>query len=188
MGVAPESVRAPDAWLTEVERERAARFLREQDRASFVAAHLLVRLAAAAYLGADPGGLTLVQHCPTHGPGHGKPSILEVPGLGVSLSHTRGYVAAAAGPGRVGVDAERIKEGPLDRMLAEHVGAGPDVTDNTALIRLWALKEAMIKRGELTLDRMRERHEPGGHVLEWAEPDGVIVVAVTDVRAERMAV
>lgn len=190
MGGRPEEVRAPEEWLTTVELERASRFLIAADRAAFVAAHLLVRLCAAEVLGTPPDRLTLLQHCEVHGPGHGRPYLREAPELGVSLSHTRGYVCAAAGPGRVGVDAERVRPGPLDEALAgvvltEHERSR--VTTYEDLIRLWARKEALIKRGELSLDRMRDGDgaADGRHVLEWrAEPD-IVVAVITDTPARR---
>ncbi|WP_240506132.1 4'-phosphopantetheinyl transferase family protein [Thermoactinospora rubra] len=189
-GARPEEVDAPPSWLTPVERERAGRLRQEADRRAFVAAHLLVRLCAAEFLGRHPGTLTLLQRCPVHGPGHGVPYLEEAPGLGVSLSHTRGYVCAAVGEGRVGVDAERVPDGPLDEALAGMVLApGERVTGNRELIRLWARKEALIKRGELTLDGMRGTPwRPRGHLLEWETPDGVLVAVVTDAPARRLGV
>ncbi|HEX4817575.1 MAG TPA: 4'-phosphopantetheinyl transferase superfamily protein [Nonomuraea sp.] len=190
MGGRPDEVRAPEKWLTEVERERAARFRFESDRASFVSAHLLVRLCAAAALDADPAGLTLVQYCDLHGPGHGRPVIEEAPGLGVSLSHTRGYVCAAAGPGAVGVDAERVPRGPLDELLADRVLTPREralVTGNDELIRHWTRKEALIKRGELTLDRLDSADDDlaGRHLLEWTAGPDIRVAVITDAPARR---
>ncbi|MFI7446785.1 4'-phosphopantetheinyl transferase family protein [Nonomuraea sp. NPDC049714] len=193
MGGRPEEVHAPEEWLTEVERERAATFRFDADRLSFTAAHLLVRICAAAVLGVRADELTLLQHCDTHGPGHGRPYLEQAPSLGVSFSHTRGYVCAAAGHGRVGVDAERIPAGPLDETLArmaltprERAG----VTGNDELIRLWTRKEALIKRGELSLDRMgaADQDWTGRHLLEWrAEPD-ILVAVVTDAEAGRLPI
>lgn len=184
----PEEIDAPSSWLTPVERQRAERLLRETDRRAYVAAHLLVRLAAAACLETDPALLTLRQHCATHGPGHGKPYLEEFPGLSVSLSHTRGYVSAAAGPGRVGVDVERVPPGPLNEALAAAVAApGERVRDSRELIRLWVRKEALIKRGELTLDDMRTRPwRASGHLLEWESADDVLGTAITDRPARRI--
>ncbi|MEU6997887.1 4'-phosphopantetheinyl transferase superfamily protein [Nonomuraea sp. NPDC046570] len=152
-------VAGDERWLTPVERERAARFRRDSDRRAFVAAHLLVRHCAAAYLDLPPDRVTLLQHCEVHGPGHGRPYLEQAPELGVSLSHSRDHVCAAVGAGRVGVDCEQIPEGPLDEGLAAQVLAPRErawVRDNADLIRLWTRKEALIKRGELTLDRLRE--------------------------------
>ncbi|MFI7704730.1 4'-phosphopantetheinyl transferase family protein [Nonomuraea sp. NPDC049480] len=190
MGGRPDEVRAPEEWLTEVERERAARFRFEHDRAAFVAAHLLVRLCAAAALDADPGGLTLLQRCHLHGPGHGKPYVEQSPGLGVSLSHTRGYVCAAAGPGKVGVDAEHVPRGPLDELLADRVLTPREralVTGNDELIRHWTRKEALVKRGELSLDRLGSVDDDlaGRHLLEWTAGPDIRVAVITDAPAQR---
>ncbi|MBG0817493.1 4'-phosphopantetheinyl transferase superfamily protein [Planomonospora sp. ID82291] len=184
--------------LTEVERGRAAAFARESDRRDFVAAHVLVRRCAAKVAGVPEDRLTLLQVCEHHGPGHGRPYIAEIPRLGVSLSHTRGYVCAAAGPGLIGVDAERVPPGPLDASLAGQVLAPAEralVGGNTGLIRLWTRKEALVKRGELTLDGLRTadlsalpldlppdgRHDlrwQGRHLLEWrAGRDGGEIAA-----------
>ncbi|GAA3806576.1 hypothetical protein GCM10022226_28340 [Sphaerisporangium flaviroseum] len=143
--------------LTLAENERAERFLQERDRHDFVAAHLLVRQCAATYLGLSANDLTLVQHCEEHGPGHGRPSIMEVPDLGVSLSHTPGYVCAVVGMGQVGVDAELAPEGDADPEVAG-LALTPRETalvggDNRRMIRQWVRKEALVKRGELSLDR-----------------------------------
>ncbi|MBE1561266.1 4'-phosphopantetheinyl transferase family protein [Nonomuraea africana] len=202
MGGTAGEVPGSPAWLTDVERERAARFVRDADRVAFVAAHLLVRHCAAAFLGLPPEKVTLLQHCDVHGPGHGRPYLEQAPDLGVSLSHTRGYVCAAVGRGRVGVDAERVPAGPLDGGLAAQALTAREralVTDNAGLIRLWARKEALVKRGELTLDRLREvdlsglgdgpRFEwQGRHFLEWTAPDDVLVTIVTDCPATRVTV
>jgi len=193
MGDRPERVRAPREWLTEVERERAAAFRFEADREAFVAAHLLVRLCAAAALGARPDELTLAQHCDVHGPGHGRPYLEQAPELGVSFSHTRGYVCAAAGRGRVGVDTERVPPGPLDEALAGLALTPAErarVTGNDELIRLWTRKEALIKRGELSLGEMAgsDQDWTDRHLLEWREEPGILVAVVTDAPAVRVPV
>ncbi|MER6947712.1 4'-phosphopantetheinyl transferase superfamily protein [Nonomuraea sp. NPDC000554] len=192
MGGRPDEINAPIGWLTAVERERAARFRHEADRQSFVAAHLLVRLCAAAFLGAEASGLTLLQHCDEHGPGHGRPYLEGFPQVSVSLSHTRGYVCAAAGPGRVGVDAERVPPGPLDEALAA-VALTPreraTVTGNDDLIRLWTRKEALIKRGELTIDAMAADYDwTRSHLLEWSVEPDIVVAVITDAPAARVPV
>ncbi|MFC5832051.1 4'-phosphopantetheinyl transferase superfamily protein [Nonomuraea insulae] len=193
MGGHPDEVRAPDDWLTEVERERAAHFMFEQDRVCFIAAHLLIRICAAAVLDADPRELTLLQYCDLHGLGHGRPYLEQAPDLGVSFSHTRGYVCAAAGPGKVGVDAEHVRPGPLDKMLADRVLTPREralVTGNDELIRHWTRKEALIKRGELTLDKLGAGGDDltGRHLLEWSTGPDIRVAIVTDAPARRVAI
>ncbi|MGN9839304.1 4'-phosphopantetheinyl transferase family protein [Nonomuraea sp. H19] len=193
MGGHPGEVRAPEEWLTEVERERAARFQFEADRACFVAAHLLARLCAAAALGAEPQELTLLQYCDVHGPGHGRPYLEQAPEFGISFSHTRGYVCAAAGPGKVGVDAERVPAGALDEMLADRVLTPREralVTGNEELIRHWTRKEALVKRGELTLDGFGsvDGDLPGRHLLEWSAGPDIRVAVITDAPARRVPI
>ncbi|MDF5755911.1 phosphopantetheinyl transferase-like protein [Spongiactinospora sp. TRM90649] len=190
--------------LTETERGRAARMRRPADRADYIAAHLLARHCAAELLGRPPGTLTLAQRCgDCDATGHGRPYFAEAPEVGVSLTHTRGYVCAAAGPGKVGVDAERVPDGPFDDAVAGQSLAPGEVavvTGNRALIRQWVRKESLVKRGELTLAGLRSLDlsalpldEPGvaralrwqgRHLLEWAEGD-VLVTAITDSPARR---
>ncbi|MGP3955186.1 4'-phosphopantetheinyl transferase family protein [Nonomuraea sp. 3N208] len=193
MGGHPDEVRAPEDWLTAVERERADRFRFPEDRASFVAAHLLARLCAAAALGAEPGELTLLQHCDLHGPGHGRPYLEQAPELGLSFSHTRRYVCAAAGLGKVGVDAEHVPAGPLDEMLADRVLTPREralVTGNDDLIKHWTRKEALIKRGELSLDRLGSGGDDlnGRHLLEWRAEPGIRVAVIADAPVKRLPI
>ncbi|WP_236242995.1 hypothetical protein [Streptomyces sp. CC228A] len=93
--------------LAPYEQDRAARLAPGQQRDDYLAAHVLVRVCAARLLGVDPAVLVLGQRCAgCGGEDHGRPFLRGLPGVGVSLSHTRGAVAAAAGPGPVGVDVE----------------------------------------------------------------------------------
>lgn len=189
--------------LTDAERERAERFTRKQDRLDFVAAHLLVRHCAAELLGTRACVLTVVQRCERCGKAHGRPWLAEAPEVSISLAHTSGYVCAVAGYGRVGVDAEHATTGPADEKLVELALTPAEAAlvgrDNRGLIRQWVRKEALVKRGELTLDRLREadlsalplddsgRHPgvsvplewQGRHFVEWTAGT-VIATAITD--------
>ncbi|MFD7641036.1 4'-phosphopantetheinyl transferase family protein [Kitasatospora sp. NPDC059795] len=162
-----EVLARPDAderLLTDVERERADRFRRPADRDDYVAAHLLVRYCAAAHLGIDPADVAFGQQCPGCGrTGHGRPLLTDRPGVHLSLSHTGGNIAAAAGPVPIGVDVEHL--GPrnndpatlghvLSPAEAELVRRHPDPT--RAFLRQWVRKEALIKLGRATLDRLPE--------------------------------
>ncbi|MDQ3898414.1 MAG: 4'-phosphopantetheinyl transferase superfamily protein [Actinomycetota bacterium] len=196
----------PVALLTGAEQHRASRFRFVRDRRDFVAAHVLARVAGAGVLGVDPGSLTLVQRCDRCGEPHGVPSFAEAPGVGVSVSHTRGYVAAAVGPGQVGVDTEGTASGfRLDEGLASYVlapgerallAAAPD--RRHAFVRLWVRKEAMVKCGRGSLDDLSAvdvsttplvdlssapaciRDGDGQFLLEWQDPEqGVLGAAVT---------
>ncbi|MER5640359.1 4'-phosphopantetheinyl transferase superfamily protein [Kitasatospora sp. NPDC002227] len=150
--------------LNALEEQRAARFRREEDRRNFVAAHLLVRICATRLLGVGAAPLEFAQQCPDCGlADHGRPYLPGHPRLQVSLSHTRGVVAAAAGYGTVGVDVELPQRGALDAALlqrvlspaeTELVRAQPD--PEGAFLRQWVRKEALIKVGRTTLDTMGE--------------------------------
>ncbi|MFE6745754.1 4'-phosphopantetheinyl transferase family protein [Kitasatospora purpeofusca] len=200
-------LRHPEAGehlLTAVEKERAARFRYESGRVDFTAGHVLVRLCAARLLGVPAASLTLAQHCPDCGKGdHGKPYLPDHLGISVSLSHTKGVVAAAAGHRPIGVDVELTDRGGtlLDvapRVLTEEelrqVRAHADPA--RAFLRLWVRKEALIKVGRTTLDGLAAvdlsglpLDLPGGRpllgrfedleLLDWAdEAHGAAVAAV----------
>ncbi|SNS38325.1 4'-phosphopantetheinyl transferase [Geodermatophilus saharensis] len=192
--------------LTARERRRRDALHHPADRESYAAAHLLVRYCAAAVAGRALATLELVQRCPECGSGdHGRPSVAGLPGLHVSLAHTRGAVVAAADRHPVGVDVE----GPPAR------GAGPTVSPHplptytltpaeirrvrsaedpaTAFLRSWVRKECLVKVGAATLDDLSRIEvdpcpgpSPGDgpaigrfgalHVVDWF--DDVLGVAV----------
>jgi 4'-phosphopantetheinyl transferase len=188
------------AWLTPAEVDRAARFVQDTDRRDFVAAHLLVRQVAAAVLGAPPESVRLTQRCERCGGPHGRPFLPAYPDLWVSLSHSRGVVAAAAGGVPVGVDIELLDgshDGLLDsshvltsteRELVRRAGKdGPEAAAR-AFLRLWVRKETLVKLGRITLDSLptvdvsalpvepagdvdqRALVDDGLHLLDWSHP------------------
>lgn len=139
---------ASDAWLGSDERQRASRFLREDDRRRFVLARGLVRAVLGRVTGIAPAALAFdVQP-------HGKP-VLRDGGVHFNLSHTRGMIALALSREvEVGVDVEAIDRrlDPL-RLAARNFSA----SENAALadaeasqqparfIEIWTLKEAYVK-------------------------------------------
>ena len=165
------------ALLTAAEQERAAGFGPAADRDAYLAAHVLVRLCAAQALGAEPGELTVVQRCDTCGGPHGRPTLVEAPGVCVSWSHTRGGVAAVAGRGPVGVDIEGLRGRDFALLRRKTLTPGElnwaDAQPNpdAAFLRLWTRKEALIKVGRLTLGRMARADLVGdaaAPVAHWA--------------------
>nr|WP_237419216.1 4'-phosphopantetheinyl transferase superfamily protein [Kitasatospora sp. SID7827] len=201
-----EVLARPDAderLLADYERERLRRFLRPADRDDYLAAHLLVRYCAAALLGTDPAEVAFGQRCPGCGEAtHGRPYLTDRPGTHLSLSHSGGVVAAAAGPVPVGVDVEHLGPRTSDPAALETVlspaeralvRAHPDPT--TAFLRLWVRKEALIKLGRTSLDALAEldlshlpldppdpsaRHRDGDlHYLELATPTALLAAAAT---------
>jgi len=149
--------------LTPAEKKRSTGLSDEAARRDFIAAHLLVRVCAAAVTGIPIAQLRIVQHCLTCGGPHGRPTLAEYPELHVSMSHAGGAVAAAVGPCPVGLDIERIGAGhnrsPVySRVLAatERAIVERDPDPGSAFLRQWVRKEAMVKVGAGQLVRLTE--------------------------------
>jgi 4'-phosphopantetheinyl transferase len=149
----------PLATLTSVERARAGEFRSPADTDDFVAAHLLVRECAAKLLGTGAEQIVIEQRCERCGGPHGWPAVAGEPVIRPAWSHSRGHVAAVAADRRVGVDIElRTASGVEDGLLARsatedearRVRADPDPVG--AFLRLWVVKEALVKAGAITLD------------------------------------
>ncbi|MGW2372035.1 MULTISPECIES: 4'-phosphopantetheinyl transferase family protein [Kitasatospora] len=201
-------LRHPEAGehlLTEIERARAARFRLESGRTDYVAGHVLVRLCAARLLGVPAAGLVLAQECPDCGlADHGKPYLPDHPEVQVSLSHTRGVVAAGAGLRPVGVDVELAARGGSLGAVARRVLAPAELAlvesaaePGLAFLRQWVRKESLIKVGRATLDTLGQVDmsalpldvPPGAplrsrfedlHLLDWTDPEhGAAVAAVS---------
>ncbi|VVD77641.1 4'-phosphopantetheinyl transferase family protein [Pandoraea terrigena] len=165
-----------DAHLSPDERRRADAFSRSSDREDYVAAHILARVAAARVTcgthGPGPAARTyvLVQRCERCGGAHGRPRLPAHPGLHVSLSRTRGAVAAACAIAPVGIDVEHWDEAWLAdadlpgvnerERIRLNAFAGVAYTHHApspralAWLRLWTRKESLIKVGDATLDAM----------------------------------
>ncbi|RAJ82397.1 MULTISPECIES: 4-phosphopantetheinyl transferase [unclassified Streptomyces] len=131
------------------ERRRLALVRVPSRRDDVLAARLLLRWCVARVLGRPPDAVEVRQHCPDcRGTGHGRPFLPGQPGLGISMSHADGLVAAAVGPGPVGVDIERDDRVPPGRDVllrhfpaaAHHPGADP--------LRQWVEAEARFKAGD----------------------------------------
>ncbi len=139
-----------DAELTGAERARHDRLRFAADRDAYRAAHLLVRACAGELLGVAPERVRLQQHCPRCGStDHGRPSIAGEPEVWVSLSHTRGHVAAVAATAACGIDVESvagsIPRAALTPRERTWLDAEPDPL--RAFTRLWVRKEALVKAG-----------------------------------------
>lgn len=150
--------------LTGPEQDRLFRLRHPEDREDFLAAHLLVRLCSARLLGLPTTEIAIVQRCPTCGGPHGQPEVVGHPEVGVSLAHSHGVVAAAAGPVPVGVDVEAFPPttefvaGELSAVLTaaemEVIEAATD--PQRAVLLAWARKEACLKAGLVDLDGLEE--------------------------------
>jgi 4'-phosphopantetheinyl transferase len=118
--------------LSAAERERAARFLRVEDRDRWIAARTALRTLLGAYAGADPRALRFAE-----GP-HGKPALAnDAGGLRFNLSHSAGTALVAVALGReVGVDVE------LPRRAVEHVALARRVLCAAEADRIAAIEDA----------------------------------------------
>ena len=193
---------AGEHLLTPRERRRAGALRHRADRDAYVAAHHLVRHCAAALTGRPVEALELVQECADCGSTeHGRPSIAGVPGLHVSLAHTRGAVVAGADRRPIGVDVEGARTRDLDPALLAHTLTAAEAArvrsasdPPSAFVRHWVRKECLVKLGVVTLDelshveldptteqdveegRTRSRFGPL-HLLDWVDPTLDVAVA-----------
>ena len=147
-----ESLRAAFARIiSDTERERAARIRLDSDRITFVAAHALKRLQLSYLTGIAPQQLAL-RYGPT-----GKPyvdaGIHE--DLHFSISHTNGFVAAAAAIGyEIGIDVEACNRRADTMKIARRHFLAREIVELRKLrgrarrehfFALWTLKEALLK-------------------------------------------
>lgn len=91
------------------ERERVGRLADEVSARAYVALHVLARVEIGRVLGRRPESVRFDRTCPDCGRQHGRPRLLDDPGLHVSLSRSGSVVALAlARSGPVGVDVEHV--------------------------------------------------------------------------------
>lgn len=169
--------------LNAVERERCERFRFPEDRASFVAAHVLVRVCAAELLGLRPEEIGIVQRCEVCDGPHGRPTVTGRPEVSVSLSHTRGYVAAAAAFSACGIDIEPLRPvEPIESVLTARerrwLAKQPDPAG--VFLRLWVRKEALVKAGLGRIEALNriDALRPGGRLTDWSSADAVGAFAI----------
>ena len=141
------------SWLSEDERGRAARFIRQQDQVRFVLAHGGLRVVLGRYLGIGPDVLDLYRS------EAGKPSLTRElrgePGITFNMSHAHGRALIAVSKGQeVGVDLERIRSDVEVAKLSERFFAPSEHATIMQLaqeqrasrfFRYWVSKEAVLK-------------------------------------------
>ncbi|MGQ0572620.1 MAG: 4'-phosphopantetheinyl transferase family protein [Pseudonocardia sp.] len=147
--VDPEDAPGLVALLDEHERSRLRRFRRDADRARYLAAHALVRLALGELLDVDGAGIEIDRTCRC-GEQHGKP-VVRGGGPGFSLTHSGDLVGVAIRhDGPVGLDAEGVRALADLPAMARHTRSpaeavrGDPVTPATFFIS-WTRKEALLK-------------------------------------------
>jgi 4'-phosphopantetheinyl transferase len=135
---------ADEGLLDEVERTRAAAFVRPDDRARFVVGAALLKDSVADQMRRPARSVRVDRRCARCGGPHGRP---QVPGSGlhVSLSHSGSLVAVAlTQAGAVGIDVEHRTARALPtarRTLtaSEPLGRPED------LYTYWCRKESVVK-------------------------------------------
>ena len=166
--------------LDDAERARVARFADRADRAAFVAAHGMLRLALSAYADRPPREWRFAASAA------GKPVLAGAArGLDVafSLSHARSIVACAIAPaGPVGIDVEAVPDAAPGASLLALCCTPGERAMLTSLGRdalplafsvLWTMKEAALKalgtglalpldRVECAVDPPRIVRQPAG--------------------------
>ncbi|WP_380285855.1 4'-phosphopantetheinyl transferase family protein [Kitasatospora purpeofusca] len=168
--------RAALGRLDEEEHRRAARFVREADRTTYLAAHVALRGVLGRRLGAAPESLVFVREpCPDCSGPHGRPRLADGgPGAPhFSLSHGGGRVLIGVAAVPVGVDVEPLPGAESVEVLspalhpaerAELADVGP-ADRPRAFARLWTRKEAYLKGLGIGLGR-----PPAADYLGTAEP------------------
>lgn len=142
------------ALLTAQECARHARLARAEDRRAYLAAHLLVRDCVAELLSGTRAAVVIGSRCPGCGAeGHGRPHVVGDSDLHVSLSHSRGHVAAAAAYVPCGIDVEAVPaRWPASALsVAERAWVGEQSDPAASFTRLWVRKEALAKGGHGSL-------------------------------------
>jgi 4'-phosphopantetheinyl transferase len=174
---------APTDVVSDAERLRAARLLREVDRRRYLAAHAITRTVLALLLNVPPKDV----HFETGA--HGKPRLAGESTLTFNLSHSGdcGLLAVAAGC-EVGVDIEQQR--PIDLMGIARHSFSPCEFDTLsryseslrvdAFYRCWTRKEAVVKAHgsglSCPLNSFTVDMEPGVHQFVELPPssDGLV--------------
>lgn len=178
--------------LSPASAARRSRLVRTQDRDDFTAARRVALLLMGFLHNSPPSNYEIHQMCGVCGGPHGRPSIPNPSNWDVSWAHDQGVVAAAVGPGRIGVDVllatPRAGDGDL------HLD-GPQIADLEVITRA----EALVKVGSGNLDDLLGKGAQLGTqgssdnvylsdnnqrvVVESANFDGVIVSVASTRRA-----
>jgi 4'-phosphopantetheinyl transferase len=145
--------RADLSVLDAQEQGRVAKIIRDQDRDSYLVAHLAVRHLLGKHLGVAPAEIVLSRDpCPNCAAPHGRP-VLAGPARPVefSLSHGGDLVLVGIAETAVGVDVEAVPDGEVAANLCArlHPDEQREITAaerlDDAFARVWARKEAYLK-------------------------------------------
>lgn len=161
------SVTPLDPWA----RDRFNTLKREADRQDFLAARVLAKLALSKVTGLPSNLVSIEQFCADcNALGHGRPFFPSHPDIFVSWSHQDGIVMAAVSTLDIGVDVEKLTFIPAAPDFCESVLSDRELSFLNKLpaisadgrnfkqlyvARQWVRKEAIIKLGDCSLDRLR---------------------------------
>jgi len=150
---APRDLLARSVWLSDDERQRAARFYFEPDRERYIAARAMLRRLLGNYAGVQPHEVVFRYGA------RGKPEV-EQPAVARSISFNvshRGALAlyAFARDSEIGIDVERLRDVPEALAIARNhftpaetkllEKAENPYAVQECFFRLWTRKEAVIK-------------------------------------------
>ncbi len=149
----PSFVEQCRSWLSEDERGRAARFIRQQDQLRFVLAHGGLRAVLSRYLGIGPYMIEMYRS------EAGKPSLRSElagqPAITFNMSHAHGRALIAVSKGQeIGVDLEAIRPDVEVVNLSERYFTSsehatimqlPQEQRAARFFRYWVSKEAVLK-------------------------------------------
>ena len=153
--------------ISVAEAARAARFRFAADRASYTAAHSLLRRVLAAMADCDPCALSFVaERSGKPVPDPAAPFSRRLAGIHFNISHARGLVAVAIARQPVGVDVEQsrpvaeMRDLVIELMSVPALAAFDAEQDKpTLFMRLWTLSEAYLKAsGEGLIGSTRDLH------------------------------
>lgn len=143
-------------FLSQDERQRAARFHFKKDRAGYTAARSILRLLLGHYLNQEPASLRFIYS--THGKPLLNPQSETTTNLEFNLSHSAGKALFAFSLNcPVGIDLEHLRTNTDILSLAERFFTPGEYKDLTSLpqedqleafFRCWVRKEAFIKAKE----------------------------------------
>lgn len=167
-----------EAAISDAERERAGRFLHDDDARRHVIGRGFTRLVLGGVLGVAPTSI------PFEYSRNGKPLVPGGPSF--SISHSGGFVLLAfAADGRLGVDVEAVRV-PRDLLkLARRAFVPEEAAEIAAMrederlrpfFRIWSRKEAILKAlgtglTALRTIRMSWRADVDNALLEIAPPE-----------------
>ena len=143
--------------MSESELARFADMRSDNRKAQYVAGHWLTRVLLARAFGREPAQWRLLER-------RSLPPQVEglLDSIGVSITHTKHWIAAAAANVAIGIDLEqrpRILDAGIESLLRNSDEA-EGTLDADALLQRWVAKEAWIKRnsGSALPAQLRQLH------------------------------